>query len=204
MQYADDCKALLPGGSNSQISSSAASFVAAMRTFRAASGQQLAEEKTKMLPIGAVPEQVPDSLAGLKVVHAASALGLTFGSGTKPPEADCQARLQQLESCFTRLAKLRLSAFGRGMGSAAYGVSKLLYLAEYAGMPDQPTLKRLSTITSNLVRRRQGPSISRAAFQRHRSRSGSWQPPQRRLRGPAMGAARASQACSMGSTAGTS
>ena len=52
MQYADDCKALLPGGSNSQISSRAASFVAAVRTFRAASGKQLAEEETKVLLIG--------------------------------------------------------------------------------------------------------------------------------------------------------
>jgi hypothetical protein len=164
MQYADDCKALLPGGSNSQISSRAASFVAAMRTFRAASGQQLAEEKTKMLPIGAVPEQLPDSLAVLKVVHAASALGLTFRSGTQPPEADWQARLQQVEACFTRLAKLHLSAFGRGMGSAAYGVSKLLYLAEYAGMPDKPTLKRLSTITANLVDGGKAPAFQGQRF----------------------------------------
>ena len=117
-----------------------------------------------MLPIGAVPEQLPDTLAGLKVVPAASALGLTFRSGTQPPEADWQPRLQQVEACFTRLARLRLSAFGRGMGSSAYGVSKLLYLAEFAGMPPPTSLAHLATITANLVDGSRGPASKGRRF----------------------------------------
>lgn len=164
VQFADDCKALLPGGTSSQNRSRAASFVAAMRTFGAASGQQLAEEKTKVLPIGAVPTQLPDSLAGLRVVPAATALGLTFRSGTQPPEADWQQRLEQVEASFARLARLGLSAFGRGMGSAAYGVSQLLYQAEHAGMPPSSVLKRLSSITAKLVDRGQPPTAADRRF----------------------------------------
>lgn len=164
MQYADDCKALLPGSTSSQLQRRAASFVAAMRTFAAASGQQLAEEKTKMLPIGAVPEQLPASLAGLQVVSTATALGLTFRSGTQPPQADWKPRLEQLEACYTKLAKLQLSAFGRGIGSAAYGVSKLLYHAEYAGMPPNKTIKHLNTITAKLIDRSVAPSAADRPF----------------------------------------
>ena len=164
VQFADDCKALLPGSTDSQNRSRTASFVAAMRTFGAASGQQLAEEKTKVLPIGMVPTQLPANLAGLQVVQAATALGLTFRSGTQPPEADWQQRLEQVEACYKKLARLGLSAFGRGMGSAAYGVSQLLYQAEHAGMPPSSILKRLSTITSKLVDRGQPPAAAEQRF----------------------------------------
>ncbi|MBV5344973.1 MAG: reverse transcriptase family protein, partial [Rhodoferax sp.] len=77
MQYADDLKALLAGPQ--QVSA----FKAAMEVFAAASGQHLQPTKTKLLFIGAQPSSpLPEEIEGMKVVHSAKALGLTFSEFT--------------------------------------------------------------------------------------------------------------------------
>ncbi|PSC69508.1 Oxidoreductase HTATIP2 [Micractinium conductrix] len=128
LQLADDCEALLEGGTPQQTADRVQSFLAAMATFAAASGQHLAPEKTHLLPIGSQPPApLPPAIHGLQVVPTAEALGLQFHAGTQPATANWQPRLQRVEAAHEKLASLGLLAFGRGFGSAAYGVSQLLY-----------------------------------------------------------------------------
>ena len=83
------------------------------------------------------------------MVHTATVLGLQFASGatTHSRRYDWQPRLQLelVEQCYTKLAAMGLSAFGRGISTAAYGVSTLLYQAEYGGMPPPADLQHLSS-----------------------------------------------------------
>ena len=165
LQFADDCKALLEGGTPQQTADRVQSFLAAMATFAAASGQHLAPEKTHLLPIGSQPPApLPPAIHGLQVVPTADALGLQFHAGTQPATADWQPRLQRVEAAHEKLASLGLSAFGRGFGSAAYGVSQLLYCCELAGFPLPAAVTRLSTITAKLVDRGLAPSGAHHAF----------------------------------------
>jgi hypothetical protein len=57
-----------------------------------------------------------------------------------------------------------LSTFGRGMASAAYGHSKYLYHAEFAGHPPPHIAARLHTITSKLVDRNLPPASTGRSF----------------------------------------
>ena len=165
LQFADDCKALLEGGTPQQTADRVQSFLAAMATFAAASGQHLAPEKTHLLPIGSQPPApLPPAIHGLQVVPTAEALGLQIHAGTQPATADWQPRLQRVEAAHEKLASLGLSAFGRGFGSAAYGVSQLLYCCELAGFPLPAAVTRLSTITATLVDRGLAPSDAHHAF----------------------------------------
>ena len=164
VQYADDCEVFLAGGTPAQLEHDAAAFQDAMRTFGYASGQRLNPQKTKLLPIGAVPAQLPATIGGMQVVESATALGLRFCSGVRPAEVEWQPRLERVERCYGKLAAMHLSAFGRGFGSAAYGVSQLLYHAEYAGLPPQPILQRLERVTAALVDRGLAPGSGQRRF----------------------------------------
>ena len=165
LQLADDCEALLEGGTPQQTADRVQSFLAAMATFAAASGQHLAPEKTHLLPIGSQPPApLPPAIHGLQVVPTAEALGLQFHAGTQPATANWQPRLQRVEAAHEKLASLGLLAFGRGFGSAAYGVSQLLYCCELAGFPLPAAVTRLSTITAKLVDRGLAPSDAHHAF----------------------------------------
>ena len=130
LQFADDTEALLD--SAEQVDQ----FVTAMGIFGAASGQRLHMLKTRLLHVGAPPPiPLPASIAGIPVAGEAAALGLTFRAGTNPPTADWDRRLDGMRQCFHRARRLGLSAMGRGLASASYGVSKLLYHAEFLEVP---------------------------------------------------------------------
>eukprot|EP00798_Chlamydomonas_sp_ICE-L_P000667 gene667-biopygen407 len=60
------------------------------------------------------------------------------------------------QQCYSRLAKLPLSMFGRGLSSSAYGISKLLYQAEFEGIP-LDVVEQLSCLTTKLVDRGLAP-----------------------------------------------
>lgn len=152
LQYADDTEAFLP--STAQVPT----FCAAMRTFGDASGQRLNPAKTVLLPIGAVPAGLPAEVEGLRVVGAATSLGVTFGADAAPA-ARWPELLDSVKACYARIASLpKLSVFGRGFASAAYGVSKLLYHAEFAGHPPDDTLQQLARFTAKVVDRGQAPA----------------------------------------------
>lgn len=157
-QFADDAEVLLPS------LEAVPSFLAAMSTFAAAAGQRLNEAKTRLLPIGAVPADLPPTAHGLEVVSAASSLGVTFG-GAGGGGARWQELLAGVEAAYTRIASLRrLSIFGRGLASAAYGVSRLLYHSEFAGHPPTAIVAALERATSRLVDRGQAPADATRRF----------------------------------------
>ncbi|GAB4814593.1 hypothetical protein N2152v2_001639 [Parachlorella kessleri] len=163
-QYADDTEAFLEGGSIAATCQRVGALLAAMRTFASASGQHLNPTKTKLLPIGASPPFLPPTIHGLEVVHTAEGLGITLNSGTQPPSADWQALLQKVEASYTKLSCLGLSAFGRGFGSTAYGTSKLLFHAEYAGPLPPACAAQLDSWTARLVDGGRAPSNRQRGF----------------------------------------
>ena len=153
--FADDVEVLL------KSLDEVPTFEEAMRVFKSASNQEMSEEKTVVLPIGADPGLEPPAMAGsLRVVRTAKALGVTFGRYTDKPVVDWPALVKQVEGCFTRLARMKLTAFGRGFGSAAYGVSQLLYQAEFTGLPPPSVTSWLHSKTAQLVDRGKAPSES--------------------------------------------
>ncbi len=159
LQYADDTEAILPS------LDAVPAFQAAMATFAGACGQQLNPAKTRLLPIGAVPAGLPQAVGDLRVVRAATSLGVTFGAA-EDPTASWPALMAGVEACYTRVAGLpsSFSIFGRGFAASAYGVSKLLYHAEFTGHPPEPHLARLATITAKLIERRLAPNDGRQRF----------------------------------------
>ncbi|PRW56997.1 ERD4-related membrane [Chlorella sorokiniana] len=161
LQFADDAEVLLPSADDIP------SFLSAMATFGDATGQRLNVEKTKVLPIGAVPSDLPPTAHGLQVVSEATSLGVTFASTPDPAAAATrwQEVLEGVEACYGRIASLRrLSIFGRGLASAAYGVSRLLYRAEFSGHPPTATTEALQRATSKLVGRGQAPHAQQRRF----------------------------------------
>jgi hypothetical protein len=145
LQYADDAQALLPS------LDSLPAFLDAMAVFEAATGQRLNRGKTSVLPVGAVPAGLPSTSHGLAVVPSATALGVTHAADGCPG-ADWEGLQAGVEGSFARVASLRrLSVFGRGFASAAYGVSRLLYHAEFAGHPPSVVLAELDRAMARLV-----------------------------------------------------
>jgi len=81
LQYADDTNTIT---APHQVGD----FLQAMSTFAGATGQHLNLDKTHLLPIGALPADLPSQEHGLQVVSQASILGLTFHQGTAAPTAN--------------------------------------------------------------------------------------------------------------------
>ncbi|KAL4433791.1 hypothetical protein ABPG75_000232, partial [Micractinium tetrahymenae] len=158
LQYADDTEAFMP--SAAQVPT----LREAIHIFGNATGQRLNPSKTVLLPVGAAPADLPAEVEGLRVVSAATSLGVTFGAAAAPttrwPEL-----LDGVKACYSRIASIpKLSVFGRGFASAAYGISKLLYHAEFAGHPPDDVLQQLTRFTAKVVDRGQAPADSVRRF----------------------------------------
>ena len=151
-QYADDVWALLPSLAALPV------FLAAMRVFGAAAGQLLNEAKSQAMLIGGavLPDDAPPCV--LRLVREATSLGICFKEGVQAPSADWPARVADVMQRMRKLVALPLSAFGRGLGSAAYGVSKLLYHAEFLGLPPADTLDALQRAMAAAVERSVDPA----------------------------------------------
>ena len=132
LQFADDTEVFLDSPS------AVRRFVFGMARFAAATGQRLHMGKTVLLPVGAFPEAPLSAIAGLAVANEASALGLTFraGDGAARPTRGWEGRLEKAHNRMEKARSLRLSAMGRGIASAAYAVSVLLYHAEFVEVPE--------------------------------------------------------------------
>lgn len=135
-------------------------------------GQRLNHPKSKLLPIGAVPTHFeamlppPAARRGLVLVDHITALGIPIANGNPPAEATATVwrdLLSRVEAVYAKVSTLGLSTFGRSFASAGYGVSKLLYHAEFLGHPPPAVADRLARITARLVDR----SLSPTATGRH-------------------------------------
>lgn len=106
----------------------------------------------------------PDArVHGLRVVDHAKSLGLVFRADGNVV-VDWDSKLDKVLKCFQFISALPLSAFGRGFASASYGISKLLYAAEFAGMPPAAVVDKLHQATAKLVDRQQAPGDARHKF----------------------------------------
>eukprot|EP00798_Chlamydomonas_sp_ICE-L_P025768 gene25768-biopygen20253 len=156
-KYADDTIVLLRSLDPAQLQA----FLTCLTFFGQASGLYLNHLKSKLLPIGVPhPLPLPVQILGFPVVAEATTLGVSFtnGSPTCPPMTpQWSERLAHVERCFSRLAKLPLSSFGRGFSSSSYGLSTLLYHAEFGGIPQQ-VVDDLQCLTTKLVDRGLGPA----------------------------------------------
>ena len=171
-QFADDGEVLLPSATEEHVQP----FLASMRVFGRASGQELNLSKSQLLPVGvAAPAAAaagggaaggsqPRTVCGLPVVCAATALGVEFSNdGGAGSAAAWEARLAGVEACYGRLARLPLSVFGRAFGASGYGVSRVLYHAEFSGWPEG-VVGRLERIGVKLVDRGLAPASCKRAL----------------------------------------
>ena len=162
VQYADDAQALLADIDEASVGQ----LLAVMTTFAQASGQELNVDKSWLLPVGhVIPLGLPDQVLGMKVVPSATSLGITFSNegfepeGFEPEGADWTSLLNAVCECYTKIARLPLSMFGRAFAAAGYGISKLLYHAEFTAVPAWVT-KQLQQFTANLVDRKLPPAAN--------------------------------------------
>jgi hypothetical protein len=131
-----------------------------MGTFAAASGQHLNIGKTKILLLGrkallmhAQPQQQQQQQQPQqpwpRVVVSATVLGVTIGGETS---SVFEEHSPKVLAALTRQSRLKhLSAFGRGFKSASYGVSELLYAAEFSDLPSDAECRSLSAAVACLV-----------------------------------------------------
>jgi hypothetical protein len=103
-----------------------------------------------------------DQMHGLRLVPVAAALGVRF-SNSDDDMVNWQERLDGVRSCYSRLAGVPLSVFGRGFAASGYGISKMLYAAEFGGMP-LLVAESVLQVTAKLVDRGLAPaSVQRRA-----------------------------------------
>ena len=134
-------------------------FTDTMDTFAAASNQRLEPAKTVILqlvgdtPVEALPPWAPGQVAGMKLVTAATLLGVLFGPGAAPVATLWTELIARVGAAFTRISKARLSAFGRGFAASAYGVAKIRHVADLSDLPPVHQLHELERQVAALIDR---------------------------------------------------
>jgi hypothetical protein len=122
---------------------------ATMQVARHLAAQQMAHAQF------AVPQ--PTRFEGLKVVEASKLLGVHLCANGSVVSS-WRAHVDAVKEVFGRLGHLPLSIFGRAFAASGYGISKVLYYGEYAGLPstrsDVRCLSELEKFTARLVDRR--------------------------------------------------
>ena len=135
-----------------------------LRVYSGASGQELSVPKCEVLLVGHDPPAAPPGgqVEGMAVVSEAATLGLTFSNDPAGGGADWEARLERVLDRHGKVARLgALSTFGRAFAASAYGVSTMLYHAEFGGVPGDAVLQRLSSKTARLVDGGRAPADTR-------------------------------------------
>jgi hypothetical protein len=179
-QFADDTEAFLDSPA------AVPGFIGVMHTFGNASGQQLNMQKSELLLLGKQARQQHDQLLSrhvsgtlaLRPVLKARVLGVMVGSDfdghlstQELHEIEAQRwsfwrqHVDKVKAALKRLAHLStLSIFGRGLGSAAYGISKLLFAAEFSDLPPDQLIAELTAVIAKLVDRGLPPDSHERAF----------------------------------------
>jgi exonuclease III len=167
-QFADDTQVFL------QSVRQLPGFFVVMDRFGQASGQRLNRSKSKVLLLGRAARaqasllQAQQPPGGPQVVCSATVLGVPIGvepAGGQPGSAAVADRLPGVLAALTRLSRVQqLSAFGRGLGSAAYGVSLLLYAAEFDDVPSESQCAQLQAAVAALVDRGDAPGQGGRVF----------------------------------------
>ena len=162
-QFADDTTAFL------RDLSLLPNFNTAMTCFGTASGQRLNPAKTNVLlmgdlDVGAVAGPSPATVAaenGMRLVSQMSVLGIPLAyspQGLGQATNKWEPRLAEVARRSGKIASLPLSGFGRGFAASAYGLSTLLFNAEFCGLPPKTMLSRLQSQVAALVDHKRDPA----------------------------------------------
>ena len=155
-QFADDLTALI--SSVARIPH----FISTMNTFGKATGQCLNTTKTRVLLMGTLASDATTVDAGggqtLDVVQRMTVLGIPLTADLSPVTPDWPARLAEVTRRGSKISSLPISAFGRAIASSTYGVSTLLFHAEYCGLPPEQSLNAMLSAHAALVDHNQDPA----------------------------------------------
>ncbi len=160
-QHADDTQVHL----SNLLPATVAALIDALRVFALATGQHTNADKSVLVSMGVPPAQpLPTNLSGLPVRHTTTSLGVPVADthppvpapahpghpyatrGADRPRPRPPPPAPATPAAWTRglvgarasaaaVMGLPLSVMGRGMATASYAASRLLYLAEAAGLP---------------------------------------------------------------------
>ena len=182
VQFADDGQTLLEG------EAAIPSFLAAMQTFAEAAGQKLNMDKVELVRVGLVPATAPppppppqqeppqqlaqpspqhpspppppppQNIAGLRVVPAATALGIRFSNSPAMLQpSHWRAALQAAKQRMHRVTIIPLSAFGRCAAVSAYALQLNTYHWEHGGLPPGGVATQLEAWAAAAGDRRASP-----------------------------------------------
>ena len=156
-QFADDTKVCVPDLSPA----TGAALQSALQVFHEATGQGTNVPKSAAVPVGVVPPELPADVGGVRVVPAASSLGVDVSNapfhwfparraGLRPlrvglplpgqpapaaASAAWRARLDSACGLARRIGCLPLSMFGRARALSAYAYGRCLFHAEFSQPP---------------------------------------------------------------------
>jgi hypothetical protein len=144
IQYADDSKIFLKD--ESQIPT----LIKVMEKFASASGQHLNQQKTHVIAIGAIPEDLPNNFFGLQRVKMAKVLGIGIHEGIQQPTVEWEPKLKRLET-YSKVVKANpISIFGKCALWRMFALSQLTYAAEFTEIPTE-VLNQINTLTKSLL-----------------------------------------------------
>jgi exonuclease III len=144
IQYADDSKIYLKD--QDQVPT----LLAVLENFAAATGQHLNKEKTHVLGIGAIPQDLPDDFHGLQRVQIAKVLGIGIQEGIKPPIVDWEKKLNCLERYAQVVRANPISIFGKCALWRMFALSQLTYAGEFTEIPEEVMCK-INQLTKSLL-----------------------------------------------------
>jgi exonuclease III len=98
------------------------------------------------------------TFAGLRLVTHAKAQGVTHMANGQSI-TDWEALLAKVRAKLTSISRLPLSMFGRAFAANGYALSKLLYVAEFVGLPPEHMLVALQREVGHLVDKGWAPQV---------------------------------------------
>ncbi len=100
---------------------------------------------------------------GVPWVASVEALGVVH-TADGASSINWAAKLAVVRDCYAKVAALPLSMFGRAFAASGYALSKLLYAAEFAGLPESGMLQELQRLMARLVDRGLAPASQQRKF----------------------------------------
>ncbi|KAJ9521745.1 hypothetical protein QJQ45_015337 [Haematococcus lacustris] len=160
MQFADDTEVFIRSLAEADVQP----LCLCMAVFKQASGQDMNTDKSTLLHIGTpTTPPSPSVVCGMPVVTMHKALGVHIHNDTDdvPHTTSIWTRLiEGVEHSFTKLARLHMSAMGRGLAASTFAVSRFLFHGEFMGLPPPPLLQRITSASQKLVDRGVPPDSS--------------------------------------------
>ncbi|KAJ9532773.1 hypothetical protein QJQ45_010884 [Haematococcus lacustris] len=160
MQFADDTEVFIRSLTEADVQP----LCLCMAVFKQASGQDMNTDKSTLLHVGhPTTHPAPSVVCGMPVVTIHKALGVHIHNDIDdvPHTTSIWTRLiEGVEHSFTKLARLHMSAMGRGLAASTFAVSRFLFHGEFMGLPPPPLLQRITSASQKLVDRGVPPDSS--------------------------------------------